>query len=183
MSEETKENRELERLILFFSKESKGHITKTQLLKMIYLADLYSMKWTGEALTDMDWRLYRNGPWSIDYDEALDALQESGYVVFVESGKATLIQTTSGTRAPTFDPMIYFMLENIRQRWAGSGPQLFQDLMEHVYATEPMREHPHDDETKEKQLALNLELERVRHLELQQQDKLQAEQQQDNGGA
>lgn len=42
----------LEQLILYFVCKTKGHITKTQLVKFLYLADLYSVKWTGQQLTD-----------------------------------------------------------------------------------------------------------------------------------
>ncbi|WP_197671685.1 hypothetical protein [Geminocystis sp. NIES-3708] len=52
----------LEKLIVFFVCKIKGNITKTQLLKFLYLADLGAVKWQDKQLTDVDWRYYLNGP-------------------------------------------------------------------------------------------------------------------------
>jgi len=46
----------LEQLIKYFVYKTKGYITKTQLVKFIYLADLYAVKWTGKQLTDLNRR-------------------------------------------------------------------------------------------------------------------------------
>lgn len=53
----------LEQLILYFVCKTKGRITKTQLVKFLYLADLYSVKWTEHQLTELDWYYYNHGPW------------------------------------------------------------------------------------------------------------------------
>jgi hypothetical protein len=45
----------LETLILYFVYQTNGFLTKIQLVKFLYLADLYSVKWTGKQLTDLDW--------------------------------------------------------------------------------------------------------------------------------
>ncbi len=51
----------LRKLINFFVNETKGQITKIQLVKFIYLMDLYMVKWTGKQLTNLDWRYYLHG--------------------------------------------------------------------------------------------------------------------------
>ncbi len=64
----------LEQLILYFVCKTKGYITKTQLVKFLYLADLYSVKWTKKQLTDLDWCYYLRGPWNQEIDTTLEKL-------------------------------------------------------------------------------------------------------------
>ena len=61
----------LDKLIKYFVYATKGYITKTQLIKFLYLADLYSVKWTGQQLTELDWCYYNFGPWNQDIDTPL----------------------------------------------------------------------------------------------------------------
>ena len=159
MSEETDRDEMLEDLIKFFSVECRGHITKTQLLKMLYLADLYSVKWAGHQLTQMDWRLYHNGPWSLDYEEALDSLEQRGFLYKHEERGVTLIRPYEDSESPIFEPLLYFSLENIRQRWAGAGHENFKRLLEFVYDTEPMKAHDLSDYNRSKKRVLDLTLE------------------------
>lgn len=66
----------LEDLIKYFVYETKRHITKTKLVKFLflYLADLYSVKWTGKQLTKLDWYYYKHSPWDEDIDMALERM-------------------------------------------------------------------------------------------------------------
>jgi hypothetical protein len=65
----------VDQLIKYFVYETKGFITKTQLVKFIYLADLYAVKWTGKQLTDLDWCYYHYGPWNEEIDTALARME------------------------------------------------------------------------------------------------------------
>jgi len=153
----------LERLILYFVCKTKGHITKTQLVKFLYLADLYSVKWTGEQLTNLDWCYYLRGPWHQDIDAALESIE----VLSVQpDGEASLITAKDGslyTADFDFSKGLKLMLDNIRKEWAGSGADKFQELMDFVYETAPMLEAKSKYTAKDK-APLNLQLEREKLL-------------------
>jgi uncharacterized phage-associated protein len=149
----------LDTLIKYFVYATKGYITKTQLIKFLYLADLYSVKWTGKQLTDLDWRYYQFGPWNEGIDVALnqmngkDIIQESQY-------NATYIRPVN--QAAQADDLeiplsVKFVLDNIRREWAGSDK--LNQLLDYVYSTAPMVEAKNTHRPEEK-VKLNLQAER-----------------------
>lgn len=151
----------LEQLILYFVCKTKGHITKTQLVKFLYLADLYSVKWTGKQLTDLDWCYYLRGPWHQDIDSTLagmDTLQ-------VQSSGETSLITAKDESLYTLDfsEGLKLILDNIRKEWAGAGIERFQELMDFVYKTAPMLEAKGKYQAEDK-APLNLQLEREKLL-------------------
>lgn len=153
----------LEQLILYFVCKTKGHITKTQLVKFLYLADLYSVKWTGKQLTELSWCYYTHGPWEKGIDTALTSMQKiiglrkEGNAVMVEISEPSLLNAEFD-----FPLSLVLMLDNIRKEWAGSGK--LTELLEHVYSTAPMIEAKNKFVSSEKGL-LNLSLEREKMLE------------------
>jgi uncharacterized phage-associated protein len=158
----------LEKLILYFVYQTKGHITKTQLVKFLYLADLYSVKWTGKQLTDLNWYFYIHGPWHEDIDTALAHL--SGQVVQTKQGQATLLQMGAeplDLSTLEISQGLHFMLDNIRREWVGGSPEAqgkIDKLLEYVYSTAPMLAVKDKHEKSEK-VRLNLALERELLLE------------------
>lgn len=153
----------LEQLILYFVCKTKGHITKTQLIKFLYLADLYSVKWTGKQLTDLDWCYFNFGPWNKGIDAALESME----VLSVQAdGDASLITAKDESLYSVdfdFSEGLKLMLDNIRKEWAGSGTDKFQELMGYVYETAPMVEAK-SHHTAEEKAPLNLQLEREKLL-------------------
>lgn len=153
----------LDTLIKYFVYATKGHITKTQLIKFLYLADLYSVKWTGKQLTQLDWCYYNYSPWHEDIDVALH--QMNGKEIIINSqpqGNFTLIQI--GTEASDINDLqlpvsLKLMLDNIRREWAGSGQDKLNQLLEYVNNTVPMVEVK-DTHKPEEKVKLNLYLER-----------------------
>lgn len=151
----------LETLIKYFVYATKGYITKTQLIKFLYLADLYAVKWTEKQLTDLDWRYYRYGPWNEDIDAALN--QMNGKEILQESQGETIF-VRPGEGAGSVDNLelplgLKLMLDNIRREWAGSGEDKLKQLLEYVYSTAPMIEVKYSHEPEEK-VRLNLYKER-----------------------
>ncbi len=151
----------LDKLIKYFVYETKGHITKTQLVKFLYLADLYSVKWTGNQLTELDWCYYRHGPWNEDIDVALAKM--NGKEIFQEQqGETILIRL--GSEAGSVEELslpqsLKLMLENIRKEWAGSGSEKIAQLLEYVYNTVPMVEARKNYRSEDK---MNLDLTKER---------------------
>lgn len=157
----------LEKLILYYVVKTKGKITKTQLIKFLYLADLYAVKWTGKQLTELDWRYYHHGPWHEEIENTLDFLAESNKIALTSEQNAILVKPNGDkdlTASFDFSLSLELMLDNIRKEWAGSGKDKFNNLLEYVYDTEPMKEAKQKYEPKEK-APLNLQLEHDKLLE------------------
>lgn len=153
----------LDKLIKYFVCETKGYITKTQLVKFIYLADLYAVKWTGKPLTDLDWRYYHYGPWNEAIDKALADME--GVEIFQEDqGNATLIKPISPEslkKDVDFSEGLRLMLNNIKKEWAGANK--IEQLLDYVYQTAPMIEVKEHHQPEEK-VPLNLYKEREKLL-------------------
>ena len=149
----------LEKLILYFVIRTKGHITKTQLVKFLYLADLYSVKWTGQQLTDLEWCYYNHGPWNEEIDAALRLMEP---IILEDQGLVTLVKLRkdgSMVKDIHLSDGLELMLENIRKEWAGAGNEKFEELMKYVYSTAPMVEAKRQSSPQDK-APLNLQLER-----------------------
>jgi hypothetical protein len=153
----------LDQLIKYFVYHTKGHITKTQLVKFLYLADLYSVKWTGNQLTELDWYYYLHGPWQEEIDAALGKM--NGKEILQEpQGEAVLIKLgpeAGNTEELKLPPSLQLILENIRREWAGSSPDRMKQLLDYVYSTAPMLEVKEAHKPEEK-VRLNLQKERER---------------------
>ncbi|MEB3164964.1 MAG: type II toxin-antitoxin system antitoxin SocA domain-containing protein [Prochlorothrix sp.] len=154
----------LEQLILYFVCKTKGHITKTQLVKFLYLADLYSVKWTGQQLTDLDWLYYLHGPWNQEIDAALEqmdvlSVRQEQSTFLVGAKHESLYETTEFS----FSEGLSLMLDNIRREWSGAGRENFNALLSFVYETAPMLEARTQHQREEK-VHLDLQLERKKLL-------------------
>jgi len=151
----------LEKLIKFFVYKTKGNITKIQLFKFLYLADLYTVKWTGKQLTNLDWRFYLYGPWTQDIEDALQEMNGSE-IILEDRGRTCLIRMgPKGNEAENFNlpKSLEFMLENIRREWAGTKNDNIERLLNYVYNTAPMVDIQQRHEPEEK-ASLNLLKER-----------------------
>lgn len=149
----------LEKLIVYFVRESDECIKKTQLVKFLYLADLYSVKWTEKQLTDLDWVYYLRGPWDQEIDEVLCELRNQEILDVSRQGSSHLIKPNR--YCPSLDSLqlsqgLKLMLRNIRKEWIDAE---LAKLLEYVYQTEPMLEAKKYHKPKEK-AKLNLQLER-----------------------
>ncbi|BAZ14422.1 hypothetical protein NIES4071_62660 [Calothrix sp. NIES-4071] len=149
----------LDKLIKYFVYATKGNITKTQLIKFLYLADLYSVKWTANQLTSLDWCYYHFGPWHEDIDTALNKMNGKE-VVIEREGNTTLIRL--GVQASDIDDLqlpvsLKLVLDNIRREWAGF--EKLPQLLDYVYNTAPMLEVKEKHQPEEK-VRLNLQAER-----------------------
>ncbi|AFZ45140.1 hypothetical protein PCC7418_3016 [Halothece sp. PCC 7418] len=156
----------LEKLIIFFVCKTKGYITKTQLVKFLYLADLSAVKWTEKQLTDLKWRYYQYGPWNEEIDRALDQLSQDEVLKIVQQGNGVFIQPSVNCpemKDLQFSKGLELMLRNIQKEWAGLSADKMSALLKYVYQTEPMisAQAKHSPEEKAP-LNLHLEHEKVR---------------------
>ena len=129
----------LEKLILYFVYQTNSFLTKIQLVKFLYLADLYSVKWTGKQLTALDWYYYNYSPWQEDIDVALVDL--NGQVVQTQKGENTLIKM--GAKPLALQTLgisqgLCFVLDNICIEWARSSTDKNKGLLEYISTTAPI---------------------------------------------
>jgi Protein of unknown function (DUF4065) len=151
----------LDILIKYFVYATKGYITKIQIIRFLYLADLYAVKWTGKQLTELKWYYYYFCPWHEDIDAALDKM--NGKEISIETeGNTTLIKL--GAEAKNIDDLqlpvsLKLILDNIRREWAGAGQDKMKQLLDYVYTTAPILAVKEKHEPEEK-ILLNLQAER-----------------------
>jgi Protein of unknown function (DUF4065) len=151
----------LDILIKYFVYATKGHITKIQLIRFLYLADIYAVKWTGKQLTELNWYYYYFGPWHEDIEVALDKM--NGKEISIETeGNTTLIKL--GKESGNIDDLqlslsLKLILDNIRREWAGSGQDKIKQLLDYIYSTAPMLAVREKHQPEEK-ARLNLQVER-----------------------
>jgi Protein of unknown function (DUF4065) len=155
------------KLILFFVLKTKGNITKTQLVKFLYLADLYSVKWLGKQITDLKWIRYHYGPYEEEIERILGLM--NGLEIELDNGKnKNYVVVRIGNLAPSIEsleisPMMEMMLDNIRYQWMGKP---LKELLDFVYGTSPMVETIEQKISAEQMQPLNL---------FREQEKLQQE--------
>jgi hypothetical protein len=120
-----------------------GAPTKTKILKLLYLLDIESYRKTSATLTGFDWKFYRFGPWTAEYDDALLAAVEANKVTLnapnADEG-ATFINPTEGLALATVFPDIVQRLtaQKIIGTWA-VRPMV--ELLDYVYFhTAPMKD-------------------------------------------
>ncbi|MDY6783901.1 MAG: DUF4065 domain-containing protein [Cyanobacteriota bacterium] len=150
----------LNRLIEYFVHKTKGHLTKTQLVKFLYLADLYAVKWTEKQLTELNWCYYQFGPWPEDIDSTLERMNNRE--ITIEQQSETIF-IKPGPKAKNIDHLeiplsLKLILDKIGREWAGTGQQRRQQLLDYVYNTAPMLEVK--DCQPEEKVQLNLHKER-----------------------
>lgn len=155
----------LDKLIQYFVYSTKGYITKTQLVKFLYLADLYSVKWSGKSLTNVDWYHYHNRLWCDDIDPMLQQMEGKE---IIQDSQETLILIKPNLELDRVEELdlprgLKLILDNIRREWAGISQEKFDKLRDYLYNTEPMREVKHTDQP-ERKFILNLQKEQEKLL-------------------
>lgn len=74
--------------IVNFVTEKGGYITKTKLLKYLYLFDIEFFRFYGKTYTGFNWIYYHYGPWTKEYEELYENMARTGALTI-----------TSGTRS------------------------------------------------------------------------------------
>jgi len=120
-----------------------GAPTKTKILKLLYLLDIESYRKSGATLTEFDWKFYRYGPWTAEYDEVLNSAVQ-GNKIYINAREfdegATFINPTEGIALSQVFPDLVQQLtaKKIIETWA-DRPTV--ELLDYVYFhTAPMRD-------------------------------------------
>lgn len=127
--------------------ESGGKVSKTKLLKLLYLFDIEWYRTHQEIFTGFNWKFYLLGPWTDEYDPTLDKYEGNG--LEREKSKDTygteFIKTDETIRPrdlfDTRDEEI--ILEDMIRTWAKVPTE---EILNHIYfRTEPMDEAVRDE--------------------------------------
>lgn len=70
----------LVKAILSRAREREGHVTKTKLVKYLYLLDVATYRKTGQTLTGFPWRFHLYGPWADEFETLYRELARQGQI-------------------------------------------------------------------------------------------------------
>ncbi len=144
-------------LILYFLKRRGKPIATTELLKSIYLADYYSRQWLGKPMSDLDWVFYTYGPFDSDFYHHLDHCAEVVEKNPTRTGAGkhcVLYRLKKDTPQPSFNDDETMLLESVADMTAKMS---LNQLLEFVYATEPMKELQKKKVDRDEMVPLNME--------------------------
>jgi hypothetical protein len=77
-------NRTLEQLIpaiVSYVNEQKGYVTKTKLLKLLYLFDVEFFRTNRRTFTGFEWKFFHLGPWTSEYEPIVNGLVANGVLL------------------------------------------------------------------------------------------------------
>jgi hypothetical protein len=119
-----------------------GYVTKTKLLKLLYLFDVEYYRVFRKTFTEFDWKFFHLGPWTAEYDTTLNSLINSGDILQQASGKSEY--DTQFFRVPDkrdFSKLFATFAEEAPLRkvlniWSEASTG---EILDHIYfRTEPM---------------------------------------------
>jgi len=128
--------------IVSYVTERGGSITKTKLLKLLYLFDVEFYRAHRKTFTGFQWKYFHLGPWTREFDPLLDNLVASGSLTeqLVERPDfdAKFLRSTErvNLRKPFDDFKDEAILTSVLDIW---GPSSTGEILDYVYfRTEPM---------------------------------------------
>lgn len=128
--------------IATFAREKDAYLSKTKLLKLLYLFDVEYYRTHRHTFTEFSWKFFHLGPWTNEYDPLLDELVRMGGLVPKSS---THQEYESTNYLPSESVEIDTILTNIRDEGALKRvlnawvERPVGEILDHVYFhTEPM---------------------------------------------
>jgi hypothetical protein len=119
-----------------------GYVTKTKLLKLIYLLDVEFYRAHGAIFTGFQWKYFHLGPWTREFDPLLDELVLQGILLEQMSERSEFDKKFLRANEPVdlrkpFDSYRdEAILKTILDTW---GPSTTGEILDYVYfRTEPM---------------------------------------------
>lgn len=86
--------------------EHESYVTKTKLLKLLYLFDVEYYRHHRSTFTGFGWKFFHLGPWAADYDSALSGLLDQG------------ILSEQRSNSSEYDAAFYKSVEHVETRRA-----------------------------------------------------------------
>jgi hypothetical protein len=133
---------ELTTAIVSYVTERGGYITKTKLLKLLYLFDVEFYRAHGKTFTGFQWKYFHLGPWTREFDPLLEGLVARGTLIEQQIERpdydAKFLRSTepAGLRGTFVNFKDELILRNVLDLW-GQSPT--SEILDYVYfRTEPM---------------------------------------------
>jgi Protein of unknown function (DUF4065) len=128
--------------IIFHVNKSGNYITKTKLLKLLYLVDVEYYRVHRKILTEFKWKYFHLGPWTSEYDPVLDNLVSCNQIIRTRSNKPEIDAEFYRTQIETELENIFedfkdeFILKRILNTW---GSKTTGEILDYIYFhTEPI---------------------------------------------
>ena len=141
--EERKENiKKLIKAIVSFVTEKDGYVTKTKLLKYLYLIDIEYYRFFRCTFTGFNWIYYHYGPWAKEYEEIYENMIKTGELRVTQGSRPDL-ETQFISTEEKVDPEGLFKgielqiaIRRLLTRWSDEP---LGRMLDYVYFyTEPM---------------------------------------------
>lgn len=128
--------------VVSYVTEHGGYITKTKLLKLLYLFDVEFYRAYGRTFTQFQWKYFHLGPWTREFDPLLSSLLSHGelaeHVSEHSEFDTKFLRATElvDLRTPVASYKEEAILKIVLDTWGGSGTG---EILDYVYfRTEPM---------------------------------------------
>jgi hypothetical protein len=130
--------------VVSFVLERDSYVTKTKLLKLLYLFDVEYFRLNRVIFTGFQWKYYHLGPWTDEYDPLLDHLIVQDLLIKRPSTNPDYIDAEFFRTSGYFDiEGIFssykdeFALKNILRTW---GDKATAEILDYIYFhTEPIK--------------------------------------------
>ncbi len=122
--------------------ETGGYVTKTKLLKLLYLIDVEFYRLHRQILTGFDWKFFHLGPWTSEFDPLIENLVASGTLLERAAAKPEYETKFYHVAEPHDFGKLFksasdeFSLKSVLRTWGESSTG---EILDYVYfRTEPM---------------------------------------------
>jgi hypothetical protein len=118
-----------------------SHVTKTKLLKLLYLFDVEYYRAHRQTFTGFGWKFFHLGPWAAEFDPALEGLLAKGILSQQQSSKEfeTVFYQPDARidpREPFSNVKDEYILRGVLKMW---GTRSTGEILDYVYfQTAPM---------------------------------------------
>jgi hypothetical protein len=128
--------------IVLYVTEHGGYVTKTKLLKLLYLFDVEFYRVHRRTFTDFQWKYFHLGPWTREFDPMLAEMVQAGALLESASTKPEYDTKFYRSAEPTDIGKLFdkysdeAILRVVLNTWGESSTA---EILDHVYfRTEPM---------------------------------------------
>lgn len=128
--------------IVSYINEHDGYVTKTKLLKLVYLFDVEFYRQNRRLFTGFNWKFFHLGPWTREFDPIVDDLVKSGVLLEIPARQSEYDTKFFRAESPSDFSKLFSNfqeeapLRTILNTW---GDRSTGEILDHVYfRTEPM---------------------------------------------
>src|SRR5690242_11402495 len=130
--------------LITYVTERDSYVSKTKLLKLLYLFDIEWYRVHRETFTGFDWIFFHLGPWTREYDELLKNLSDNLMIRIKKSTNPSFdTEFLTAPKATEYTELFSsykdeFILRRILQTW---GERSTPEILDYTYFwTEPMKQ-------------------------------------------